>query len=74
MNLNRKSSWPVETQPVNIRVVHRRDETSRYVEALKIKFCVENPTDPAVIGRNLNRNPKADKATSLAPRVREQAS
>jgi hypothetical protein len=47
------------TAPIRIHVIHQRDATSRYVDALKWKFAFENPKDPAVVGRFPARAEKA---------------
>jgi hypothetical protein len=61
---------------VRIVNVHKRDATSRYVEALQLKFALENPRDPAVIGRNLRSMRAGDEkfwAMVKQHRARERA-
>jgi hypothetical protein len=59
---------PVE--PPNITVIHRRDEQSDVVDALKRQFLRENPTDPAAVGR-IDADELAATAAADAELLRE---
>jgi hypothetical protein len=63
-------------QQATIRVVHRRDATSRIARAKQLLFALEHPTDPAVVGRDLGSMRVGDPrfwAMVRQHRVRKQA-